>query len=213
MNKVVIILEKKIISLFDSKEKKTIWKKELDKNILGTYRVGKYLFLYTMSKWGMGNIYSSLLHLESGDYFWINKELYSSSNVLIFKNHIYFINKSFEIISLELESSEEVFKKKFPYKKWYTSIYPKLVVYDGKVIAYNKKNAVKVNHSTNDLEDFIFRNHDLKDVDSISDVYNIAVNSYVNHNTGGDAVMYGAMGAGDVGGGGDAGGGGGDGGG
>ena len=47
----------------------------------------------------------------------------------------------------------------------------------------------------------------------MSDVYNIAVNSYVNHNTGGDAVMYGAMGGGDVGGGGDAGGGGGDGGG
>ena len=61
MNKVVIISEKKILSLFDSKEKKTIWKKELDKNVLGTYRVGKYLFLYTMSKWGMGYIYSSLL--------------------------------------------------------------------------------------------------------------------------------------------------------
>ena len=47
-------------------------------------------------------------------------------------------------------------------------------------------------------------------------VYNITVNSYVNHNTGGDAAMYGAIGAGgDVGGGGggDAGGGGGDGGG
>ena len=132
---------------------------------------------------------------------------------MIFKNHIYFINKSFEIISLELESGEEVFKKKFPYKKWYTSVYPKLIIYDGKVIAYNKKNAVKINYSNNDLEDFIFRNHDLKDVNSMSDVYNIAVNSYVNHNTGGDAVMYGAMGGGDVGGGGDAGGGGGDGGG
>ena len=211
MNKIIItLLDKKEISLFDSKEKKTIWKKELNRKILGTYKVGKYLFIYTYSNWGYS--YTSLLHFESGDYFWMDKLLSNASNVLLYKNHIYFINKSFEIITLELESGEEVFKKKFPYKKWYTSIYPKLVVYDEKVIAYNKKNAVKINQSTNDLEDFIFRNHDLKDIDSISDVYNIAVNSYVNHNTGGDAVMYGAMGAGD-GGGGDGGGGGGDGGG
>ncbi len=211
MNKIIItLLDKKEISLFDSKEKKTIWKKELNRKILGTYKVGKYLFIYTYSSWGYS--YTSLLNFESGDYFWMDKLLSNASNVLLYKNHIYFINKSFEIITLELESGEEVFKKKFPYKKWYTNIYPKLVIYDEKVITYNKKNAVKINQSTNDLEDFIFRNHDLKDIDSISDVYNIAVNSYVNHNTGGDAVMYGAMGAGD-GGGGDGGGGGGDGGG
>ena len=211
MNKIIItLLDKKEISLFDSKEKKTIWKKELKRKILGTYKVGEYLFIYTYSSWGYS--YTSLLNFESGDYFWMDKLLSNASNVLLYKNHIYFINKSFEIITLELESGEEVFKKKFPYKKWYTNIYPKLVIYDEKVITYNKKNAVKINQSTNDLEDFIFRNHDLKDIDSISDVYNIAVNSYVNHNTGGDAVMYGAMGAGD-GGGGDGGGGGGDGGG
>ena len=211
MNKIIItLLDKKEISLFDSKEKKTIWKKELNRKILGTYKVGKYLFIYTYSSWGYS--YTSLLNFESGNYFWMDKLLSNASNVLLYKNHIYFINKSFEIITLELESGEEVFKKKFPYKKWYTNIYPKLVIYDEKVITYNKKNAVKINQSTNDLEDFIFRNHDLKDIDSISDVYNIAVNSYVNHNTGGDAVMYGAMGAGD-GGGGDGGGGGGDGGG
>ncbi len=211
MNKIIItLLDKKEISLFDSKEKKTIWKKELNRKILGTYKVGEYLFIYTYSSWGYS--YTSLLNFESGDYFWMDKLLSNASNVLLYKNHIYFINKSFEIITLELESGEEVFKKKFPYKKWYTNIYPKLVIYDEKVITYNKKNAVKINQSTNDLEDFIFRNHDLKDIDSISDVYNIAVNSYVNHNTGGDAVMYGAMGAGD-GGGGDSGGGGGDGGG
>ena len=211
MNKIIItLLDKKEISLFDSKEKKTIWKKELNRKILGTYKVGEYLFIYTYSSWGYS--YTSLLNFESGDYFWMDKLLSNASNVLLYKNHIYFINKSFEIITLELESGEEVFKKKFPYKKWYTGIYPKLVIYDEKVIAYNKKNAVKINQSTNDLEDFIFRNHDLKDIDSISDVYNIAVNSYVNHNTGGDAVMYGAMGAGDAGGG-DGGGGGGDGGG
>ena len=211
MNKIIItLLDKKEISLFDSKEKKTIWKKELNRKILGTYKVGKYLFIYTYSSWGYS--YTSLLNFESGNYFWMDKLLSNASNVLLYKNHIYFINKSFEIITLELESGEEVFNKKFPYKKWYTGIYPKLVIYDEKVITYNKKNAVKINQSTNDLEDFIFRNHDLKDIDSISDVYNIAVNSYVNHNTGGDAVMYGAMGAGD-GGGGDGGGGGGDGGG
>ena len=199
MNKIIItLLDKKEISLFDSKEKKTIWKKELNRKILGTYKVGEYLFIYTYSSWGYS--YTSLLNFESGDYFWMDKLLSNASNVLLYKNHIYFINKSFEIITLELESGEEVFKKKFPYKKWYTNIYPKLVIYDEKVITYNKKNAVKINQSTNDLEDFIFRNHDLKDIDSISDVYNIAVNSYVNHNTGGDAVMYGAMGAGDGGG-------------
>jgi uncharacterized membrane protein YgcG len=213
MNKIIItLLDKKEISLFDSKEKKTIWKKELNRKILGTYKVGKYLFIYTYSNWGYS--YTSLLHFESGDYYWMDKLLSNASNVLLYKNNIYFINKSFEIITLELESGEEVFKKKFPYKKWYTSIYPKLVVYDEKVIAYNKKNAVKINQSTNDLEDFIFRNHDLNKIESMYGVYNITVNSYVNHNTGGDAAMYGAIGAGgDGGGGGDAGGGGGDGGG
>ena len=83
MNKIVIISKKKKISLFDSKEKKTIWKKEIDRKILATYRVGNYLFLYTYSNWGY--TYSSLIHLESGEYFWINKLLNSSSNVLLYK--------------------------------------------------------------------------------------------------------------------------------
>ena len=140
MNKIIItLLDKKEISLFDSKEKKIIWKKELNRKILGTYKVGKYLFIYTYSSWGYS--YTSLLNFESGDYFWMDKLLSNASNVLLYKNHIYFINKSFEIITLELESGEEVFKKKFPYKKWYTNIYPKLVIYDEKVITYNKKNA------------------------------------------------------------------------
>ena len=74
MNKIIItLLDKKEISLFDSKEKKTIWKKELNRKILGTYKVGKYLFIYTYSNWGYS--YTSLLHFESGDYFWMDKLL------------------------------------------------------------------------------------------------------------------------------------------
>ena len=143
MNKLVVISNKKNVSFFDTKEKKTIWTKEMEKKVLNTYRVGDYVFIYTYTNWGY--TYTSLVDINGGNFLWKDKYLVSVSNTLLYKNHLYFIDKSFNIISIVLKTGKEVFKKKFPYKKWYASVYPKLVVYDNQVVVYNKKNAVKIN--------------------------------------------------------------------
>ncbi len=188
MNKLVVISNKKNVSFFDTKEKKTIWKKDMEKKVLNTYRVGDYVFIYTYTNWGY--TYTSLVDINGGNFLWKDKYLESVSNTLLYKNHLYFIDKSFNIISIVLKTGKEVFKKKFPYKKWYSSVYPKLVVYDNQVVVYNKKNAVKINVITNDFDDFIFRSHELKEILIMNDLYNIHVNSYVTSD-GGYVVAYG----------------------
>ena len=92
--------------------------------------------------------------------------------------------------------------------------YPKIVVYNGEIIIFNKSKAVKLDLSSYKFSDFIFRNINLSTIESMNDKYNIAVNKYTSSGTGGEAYMYGAY-AGDAGGGagGDGGGAGGDGGG
>ena len=193
MNKLVIISNKKSVSFFDTKEKRTIWTKEMGKKILNTYRVGDYVFIYTYTNWGY--TYTSLVDINGGNFLWKDKYLESVSNTLLYKNHLYFIDKSFNIISIVLKTGKEVFKKKFPYKKWYSSVYPKLVVYDNQVVVYNKKNAVKINVLTNDFDDFIFRSHELKEILIMNDLYNIHVNSYVTSD-GGYVAAYGGDGGG-----------------
>jgi len=193
MNKLVIISNKKSVSFFDTKEKRTIWTKEMEKKILNTYRVGDYVFIYTYTNWGY--TYTSLVDINGGNFLWKDKYLESVSNTLLYKNHLYFIDKSFNIISIVLKTGKEVFKKKFPYKKWYSSVYPKLVVYDNQVVVYNKKNAVKINVLNNDFDDFIFRSHELKEILIMNDLYNIHVNSYVTSD-GGYVVAYGGDGGG-----------------
>jgi len=203
MNKLVVISNKKNVSFFDTKEKKTIWTKEMEKKVLNTYRVGDYVFIYTYTNWGY--TYTSLVDINGGNFLWKDKYLVSVSNTLLYKNHLYFIDKSFNIISIVLKTGKEVFKKKFPYKKWYASVYPKLVVYDNQVVVYNKKNAVKINVLNNDFDDFIFRSHELKEILIMNDLYNIQVNSYVTSD-GGYVAAYvgdgGGAGGGDGGGGG-----------
>ena len=193
MNKLVVISNKKNVSFFDTKEKRTIWTKEMEKKVLNTYRVGDYVFIYTYTNWGY--TYTSLVDINGGNFLWKDKYLESVSNTLLYKNHLYFIDKSFNIISIVLKTGKEVFKKKFPYKKWYSSVYPKLVVYDNQVVVYNKKNAVKINVLTNDFDDFIFRSHELKEILIMNDLYNIHVNSYVTSD-GGYVAAYGGDGGG-----------------
>ena len=193
MNKLVVISNKKNVSFFDTKEKRTIWTKEMEKKVLNTYRVGDYVFIYTYTNWGY--TYTSLVDINDGNFLWKDKYLESVSNTLLYKNHLYFIDKSFNIISIVLKTGKEVFKKKFPYKKWYSSVYPKLVVYDNQVVVYNKKNAVKINVLTNDFDDFIFRSHELKEILIMNDLYNIHVNSYVTSD-GGYVAAYGGDGGG-----------------
>ena len=193
MNKLVVISNKKNVSFFDTKEKKTIWTLEMEKKVLNTYRVGDYVFIYSYTNWGY--TYTSLVDINDGNFLWKDKYLESVSNTLLYKNHLYFIDKSFNIISIVLKTCKEVFKKKLPYKKWYSSVYPKLVVYDNQVVVYNKKNAVKINLLTNDFDDFIFRSHELKEILIMNDLYNIHVNSYVTSD-GGYVVAYGGDGGG-----------------
>ena len=92
--------------------------------------------------------------------------------------------------------------------------YPKIVVFNGNVVIFNKSKAVNLDLSSYKFSDFIFRNINLSTIESMNDKFNIAVNKYTSSGTGGEAYMYGAY-AGDAGGGagGDGGGAGGDGGG
>ena len=85
--------------------------------------------------------------------------------------------------------------RKIHYKKWYSSIYPQLVVYGGRIIAFTKKNAVQIDLNSKKLVDYNFRNLDLKDILSMSDRYNITVNRYTSSGSGGDTFMYGAYAA------------------
>tara|TARA_B100001029_G_C15049473_1_gene449617 strand:+ start:747 stop:998 length:252 start_codon:yes stop_codon:yes gene_type:complete len=70
-------------------------------------------------------------------------------------------------------------------------VYPQLVVYGDRVIAFTKKNAVRIDLNSKKLIDYNFKNLDLKDVLSITDRYNIAVNRYTSSGSGGDAFVYG----------------------
>ena len=91
--------------------------------------------------------------------------------------------------------------------------YPKIVVYNGNIVVFDKSKAVKLDLSSYKFSDFIFRNINLRKIESMNDKFNISVNKYTSSGTGGEAYMYGAYG-GDAGGaGGDGGGAGGDGGG
>ena len=203
----VIIIKKKSISLLDSKTNSIKWTIEESNTILGTYRLDGYVFLYTFNGWTTN--YTSLIDLKTGKFHWRDKNLDIVSNCIAIDNKLFFVNKKFKIISIEIESGNEIFEEKFPYKKWYSSVYPQLVVYDGKILAYTKKNIVKVDMHTGKLIDFNFRNIDLKDIELMNDKFNISVNRYNSSGSGGDAFVYGAY-AGDAGGfGGDAGGGGG----
>ena len=202
----VIIIKKNSISLLDSSSNSIKWTIEESNTILGTYRLDNYIFLYTFNGWTTN--YTSLIDLNTGKFYWRDKSLSIVSNCIAIDNKIYFVNKKFKIISIEIESGKEIFEEKFPYKKWYSSVYPQLVVYDGKILAYTKKNIVKVDMHTGKLIDFNFRNIDLKDIVLMNDKFNISVNRYNSSGSAGDAFVYGAY-AGDAGGGGDGGGGGG----
>ena len=86
----------------------------------------------------------------------------------------------------------------YVHQKWYSMYYPKVVVYNGQIIIFNKSKAVKLDLSSYKFSDFIFRNINLSTIESMNDKYNIAVNKYTSSVTGGEAYMYGAY-AGDAG--------------
>ena len=204
----VIVLEKNKISLIDSKDNTTKWSIEDKNKMVSTYRLDNYIFLYTFNGWT--KMYTSLINIDTGEFYWRDKELNAASNCIAKDNKLFYVDKSFNIVVMEIESGNMIMEEKYTYKKWYSSVYPQLVVYGDRVIAFTKKNAVRIDLNSKKLVDYNFRNLDLKDVLSMSDRYNITVNRYTSSGSGGDTFMYGVYAA-DAGGygGGDAGGGGG----
>ncbi len=209
----VILIEKHKISLIDSKTNSIKWKINVPDNITGTYRLDKYIFLYTYDWMGY---YTSVIDIDTGNFCWKDEKLKIVTNCVAIDNKLFFVNKSSKVVAKEIETGDVVFEEKFPYQKWYSMHYPKIVVYNGNVIIFNKSKAVKLDLSSYKFSDFIFRNINLSTIESMNDKFNIAVNKYTSSGTGGEAYMYGAYGGagGDGGGaGGDGGGAGGDGGG
>ena len=201
----IILIEQHKITLLDSKTSGIKWEIDESKNISGTYRLDKYIFLYTYD-W-TGTVFTSLINLKDGSFYWKEKKLNVYSNCIAIDNKIFFVNSACEVVVIDIETGNEVFKEKFTYKKWYTMVYPQLVVYNGNVIVFSKKNALKIDLKSKKLSDYVFRNINIKNIVSMNDKYNIAVNKYTSSGSGGEAYMYGAY-AGDAGGGGgDAGGG------
>ena len=62
----VILIEKHKISLIDSKTNGIKWKINVSDNITETYRLDKYIFLYTHN-W-MGTHYTSVIDIDSGNF-------------------------------------------------------------------------------------------------------------------------------------------------
>ena len=207
----VILIEKHKISLIDSKTNGIKWKIDVPNYIKGTYRLDNYIFLYTYD-W-KGSNYTSLIDIDKGSFYWKDEKLDIITNCLAINNKLFFVNSSSNIIAKEIESGNVVFEEKFPYKKWFSLYYPKVVVYNGNIIVFSKKKAVKLDLSSYKISDFIFRNINLSTIESMNDKFNIAVNKYTSSGTGGEAYMYGAYGGDGGGAGGDGGGAGGDGGG
>tara|TARA_B100001564_G_scaffold352508_1_gene360050 strand:- start:62 stop:685 length:624 start_codon:yes stop_codon:yes gene_type:complete len=204
----VILIEQHKISLIDSSTNSIKWKIDVSNYIKGSYRLDNYIFLYTYD-W-KGSNYTSLIDIDKGTFYWKEEKLDIITNCVAINNKLFFVNSSSKIIAKEIESGDVVFEKKFPYKKWFSLYYPKVVVYNGNIIVFSKKKAVKLDLSSYKMSDFIFRNINLSTIESMNDKFNIAVNKYTSSGTGGEAYMYGAVG-GDAGGGaGDAGGGAGD---
>ena len=102
-------------------------------------------------------------------------------------NKLFFVNKSSKVVAKEIETGDVVFEEKFPYQKWYSIYYPKVVVYNGNIVIFSKSKAVKLDLSSYKFSDFIFRNINLSTIESMNDKFNIAVNKYTSSGTGGDA--------------------------
>ena len=193
----VILIEKHKISLIDSKTNGIKWKINVSDNITGTYRLDKYIFLYTHN-W-VGTHYTSVIDIDSGNFYWKDEKLNIVTNCVAIDNKLFFVNKSSKVVVKEIETGDVVFEEKFPYQKWYSIYYPKVVVYNGNIVIFNKSKAVKLDLSSYKFSDFIFRNINLSTIESMNDKFNIAVNKYTSSGTGGEAYMYGAY-AGDAGG-------------
>ena len=204
----VILIEQHKISLIDSSTNSIKWKIDVSNYIKGSYRLDNYIFLYTYD-W-KGSNYTSLIDIDKGTFYWKEEKLDIITNCVAINNKLFFVNSSSKIIAKEIESGDVVFEKKFPYKKWFSLYYPKVVVYNGNIIVFSKKKAVKLDLSSYKMSDFIFRNINLSTIESMNDKFNIAVNKYTSSGTGGEAYMYGAVGGDGGGGAGDAGGGAGD---
>ena len=87
----VILIEKHKISLIDSKTNGIKWKINVSDNITGTYRLDKYIFLYTHN-W-MGTHYTSVIDIDSGNFYWKDEKLNIVTNCVAIDNKLFFINK------------------------------------------------------------------------------------------------------------------------
>ena len=84
-------------------------------------------------------MYTSLINIDTGEFYWRDKELNAASNCIAKDNKLFYVDKSFNIVVMEIESGNMIMEEKYTYKKWYSSVYPQLVVYGDRVIAFTKK--------------------------------------------------------------------------